>query len=280
MRPTPEEIKAGQLSDAHLRLAMRTLRDAGMVEIEGVYERAWVDDLRAAYNEELERYIAARGGMEGINAKSFGQNHIGMHLPLVMPFSDPQIVANPIAVQVMTAALGDNLRCSFYHSNTAYPGSKYQPIHRDWAPVFGTELSVPTPVMHVVLNIPLVDFTEENGSTQVWPGTHLIVDTDPSDGKADQLEERVKYMAAARPNISAGSVVIRDLRMWHRGMPNDSNQIRTMLALVYQRGFTAVNKRLDIPRDTWESWPDQARQIFRDNNIVETAQDTAARVVS
>jgi ectoine hydroxylase-related dioxygenase (phytanoyl-CoA dioxygenase family) len=269
MRLSGEEYTAGKMSEASLKLALRTLRDTGYVVVEDVLDRTFVDEFRAAYDEELERHIAAQGGMEGINRKSFGKNHIGLHLPLITPFSDPRIVANPIGVQIMEAALGDDLRCSFYHSNTAYPGSDHQPIHRDMAVLFGTTFQVPLPITHVVFNVPLTSFTLENGSTEVWPGTHLLVDTDPEDGSPAQLEERAKLLPSARTNMPVGSIVVRDLRMWHRGMPNPSDEIRTMLALVYQRGWTATAKALDIPRDTWKTWPERAREIFRGNKIVE-----------
>jgi ectoine hydroxylase-related dioxygenase (phytanoyl-CoA dioxygenase family) len=275
VRPTEAEITEGQLTDENLRLALRMLRDAGYVVIEGVLDQAFLSELRAAYDEALEQHIAARGGLEGINKKSFGRNHIGLHLPLIMPFADPRIVANPIGVQVMAAALGDDLTCSFYHSNTAYPGSGTQNVHRDYPPIFRTELQVPTPVTHVVFNVPLCDFTEENGSTEVWPGTHLIVDTDPEDGKMEQLEERVEYLPSQRTNMPAGSIVVRDLRMWHRGKPNNSNEVRTMLALIYQRGWTASHKLVKIPRETWDAWPERARRIFRDNPIVDEVESAA-----
>jgi len=264
-----DDVTNGRLADELLREALRQLRDTGLVVLEGVYARDWVARLRVAYEEELQRHIAARGGLDAINAKSFGKNHLGLHLPLVPPFSDPAIVANPIAVQVMSAALGDDLRCSFYHSNTAYPGSAYQPIHRDVPPLFGAELSVPTPVVHVVLNVPLCDFTLENGSTEVWPGSHLIVDTAQGEGRGDVLAQRVEGWPAMRTNIPAGSIVIRDLRMWHRGMPNNSHEARTMLAIVYQRGWSDVPKLLEIPRATWDAWPEPARHIFRHNTVVD-----------
>lgn len=268
MKVSAEEIATGKLSDTNLALALRTLRDVGYVEIEEVYSREWVKDLRARYDELLEEHIASRGGMEGINAKSFGRNHIGLHLPLIDPFSDPQIVANPIAVQIMEKSIGEDFQCSFYHSNTSYPGSGYQPIHRDWPVLFGTELDVPIPMTALVLNIPLCDFTEENGSTAVWPTTHLIVDTDPADAR--DLENRSKLLPMQRTNVAAGSLVLRDLRMWHRGMPNNADHARAMLAIVYQRRWLSVDKFLDIPKSTWDAWPERAQRIFRSNKIVES----------
>lgn len=266
MQVSSEEIANGRLSDANLVLALRTLRDVGYVEIENVYARSWVADLRAAYDDLLQQHIEARGGIEGINAKSFGKSHIGMHLPLIEPFADPQIVANPIAVQVMEHAIGEDFQCSFYHSNTSYPGSGYQTVHRDWGPVFGTELTVPSPITALVFNVPLCDFTEENGSTEVWPGTHLIVDTDPADSK--DLDNRAKLLPSQRTNVPAGSIILRDMRMWHRGMPNNADHARAMLAIVYQRRWLAVDKLLDIPQATWDTWPERAQRIFRRNTIV------------
>lgn len=273
MQLTAEEKTNGALTPEHLTLALRTLRDVGYVVIEDVYDLDYIAAFRAAYDEELERYLAARGGIEALNKKTFGRNHIGLHLPFVAPFSDPEIVANPIAVQVMGAALGDDLRCGFYHSNTAYPGSNHQQIHRDTGPMFRTELQVPTPITHIVLNIPLTTFTEENGSTEVWPGTHLIVDTAAEDGSAEALEDRAQYLASQRTNVPVGSLVIRDLRMWHRGMPNESDEVRTMLAIVYQRSWLAHGRPLEIPRETWKGWPDVARRIFGHNRIVDTVEE-------
>ena len=39
----------------------------------------------------------------------------------------------------------------------------------------------------MIIHIPLVDFTEENGSTEVWPGTHLITDYAESLNLADAI---------------------------------------------------------------------------------------------
>jgi ectoine hydroxylase-related dioxygenase (phytanoyl-CoA dioxygenase family) len=266
-----EEKSNGLLTDANLSEALRTLRDVGYVVIEDVYDTAFVDELRTAYDDLLERFLEVRGGIEGINKSKkngFGLNHIAMFLPFLSPFADAQVVANPIAVQIMSAVLGDTLQCSFYNSNTAYPGSGYQQIHRDTGLIFGTELQVPTPPTNLVFNIPLTNFTEENGSTEVWPGTHLIVDKVPADSRA--LEERAKHFASQRTNISTGSIVIRDMRMWHRGVPNNSNEVRTMLAIVYDRGWLRAPRPVEIPRDTWNSWPEVAREIFRYNKIVES----------
>lgn len=278
LRVSGNEIMDGVLTAANLALALRTLRDVGLVVLDGVYDPAFVRELRAAYDAQLERHIAAKHGMDGINRNAFGQNHIGMFLPLVEPFSNPQVIAHPVVVQLLDHILGADFRCGFYHSNTAYPGSGHQPVHRDLQPLFGTELGVPHPTVAVVLNIPLCDFTEENGSTEVWPGSHLIVDA--ASGDATELDARVATMGSIRTNIPAGSLVVRDLRAWHRGMPNRADHARTMLAIIYRRSWLSSPTVSEIPRSTWESWPERARQIFRDNPIIAEAADLAGTTIA
>jgi hypothetical protein len=54
-------------------------------------------------------------------------------------------------------------------------------------------------------------------------------------------------------------------------MPNNADYPRTMFANVYQRGWLA-EPPMPIPRSTWESWPEEAKHIFRKNKIQEDAE--------
>jgi len=268
---THEERTAGALGEGRFTEALRTFRDAGLVVLEGVYDPAWVADLRRAFDRALKERMAAVGGLKGVQQTAHEKNHLSFYPPLVPPFSDPQIVLNPIATQVMEGLLGGDLRCTYYHSNTSYPGSGTQGVHRDSGLLFGPEVSVPLPVTHLVLNVPLCDFTEANGSTEVWPGTHLIVDHALDD--RGKLAERAAALASIRTNVPLGSLILRDLRTWHRGMPNRTRSARTMLALVYRRGWTGDGTRLDIPQETWDGWPERARRIFRGNAVIKDIEE-------
>ncbi|POS72404.1 phytanoyl-CoA dioxygenase family protein [Diaporthe helianthi] len=95
--------------------------------------------------------------------------------------------------------------------------------------------STPTPTLTtratpsgLVINIPLVTMTPENGSTEVWLGTH----THTADVSAQEGGHRERGPAGGRggevrgqpvpsqPVVRKGSIVLRDLRLWHAGMPN------------------------------------------------------------
>ena len=191
------------INDDAAHTEARTFREAGYVVLEDVFAPDWVASLRAAYDALVARYLSDRGGLEALEGKTFGKNHVGIHPALFPPWSDPQIVAHPRIDALITEMLGADYRCGYYHTNAAYPGSGVQPVHRDTAPLFpGTEMSVPHPAVSVVLNIPLCDFTIENGSTEVWSGSHLIVDRLPEDGKA--LEARAAALPSARTNVPVG----------------------------------------------------------------------------
>jgi ectoine hydroxylase-related dioxygenase (phytanoyl-CoA dioxygenase family) len=269
MKISPKELSAGALAAESLRLALRTFRDAGYVVLEDAYDLKFLRKVREAYEAELEAYLRKQGGLEKMEGRTFGKNHIGYFPRIVPPMSDPLLVAHPIAVQLMDALLGEHFQCGFYNTNTAMPGSGIQPIHRDSPSMFGTEMAVPHPVTSLVLNIPLCDFSVENGSTEIWPGSHLIVDTDPGD--KDRLIERAETLASTRANLKLGSFALRDLRLWHRGMPNRAASPRTMIALVYERGYFRTGT-LRIPRATWEGWDERTRRIFRHNEVIEEAE--------
>lgn len=120
------------------------------------------------------------------------------------------------------------------------PGTKdipaqRQPVHAD------ADFEHPSHPFALVVNVGLVDMIPENGSTEVWLGTHTytgIADQEGAHGerasgriKESLLEQRRALAPPVQPVIPKGSVVIRDLRLWHAGMPNKTNDVRVMLAM-------------------------------------------------
>ena len=253
------------LAPEKLTEAVRTFRDTGVVVVEDVFAPNLLKAVQADYDLQLADYLEKKGGLAALEGKTFGKNHIGFFPDMRTVIGDAALAANGFAVQIMTELLGSRLACSFYHTNTACPGSGVQPIHRDSQHLFGTEMSVPHPVCSLVLNIPLCDFNESNGSTEYWPGSHLIVDRNEEDTR--NLLARASALPSARLNIKAGSFALRDMRVWHRGMPNNADYSRTMLAIVYHREFVA-EKPIQIPESQWENWTESAKHIFRKNKVV------------
>ena len=268
IRLTAAEATARWLSPDRLTLALARFHDAGILVLENVYPEHFIGEVRAGHDAALDGFLHSKGGLDALAGKTFGERHIGYFPPLTGPVGNPDLLAHPIACQIMDAVLGDDFRCSFVHTNTAFPGSGYQPIHRDTGPLFDKRNPVSHPTAILVVNIPLCPFTEENGSTEVWPGTHWIPDR-PGDNPGD-IGPRSDPFPSMRTNLPVGALVLRDLRVWHRGMPNRSDRHRTMMAIVHQRGWMD-EKRITIPESTWAGWPDRVRRIFRHNTVVPDA---------
>jgi ectoine hydroxylase-related dioxygenase (phytanoyl-CoA dioxygenase family) len=113
----------------------------------------------------------------------------------------------------------------------------------------------------LVANVLLCDFTEQNGSTEVWPGTHLLCDAYQGRALPIDLDGRARYLGSRRLNAPAGSIVLRDLRLWHRGTPNRSARPRAMLALVYRRGWLGVGG-VELPPAVLAAFDEDTRRIF------------------
>ncbi len=109
------------------------------------------------------------------------------------------------------------------------PGGRAQRVHRD-RHVLAAHGARADAGPRFSLDILLTDFTEENGATEVWPGSHRIVDRDALE--ASRTAERAALRPSTRIVAPAGSIVARDLRAWHRAMPNLTATPRLMLSVM------------------------------------------------
>jgi hypothetical protein len=129
----------------------------------------------------FERYMAQVGDNRGRNRQG------GVPLPIEGVFADPDLIGNPLVMDLVERLLGPDLVCSYFSSDTPMPGSEYQPVHRDGKDLFpGVPVTVP-PFMYE-LNIPLVDFREDNGPLEIWPRTHLVTDFPLLEQRRDELQ--------------------------------------------------------------------------------------------
>lgn len=138
-----------------------------------------------------------------------------------------------------------------------------QPVHKDCAFVH------PMFPYYFIANIPLCDFSEANGATEFWLGSHahtswrdndVLTDMADRPGSFARINEPVPNVSAAarqarrlvrpplQPPLRRGDVVIRDLRTWHAGMPNGSDRHRIMVGLGYQSpAHPNYTMRLHLP---------------------------------
>jgi len=221
------ERAAERLSDEHAQRAIAAVREAGVVVLKDAVDEAALDALHERLLTDTHALVAARD--RGDSIPGWKRGHLQQKPPHHPPYIFRDVVANPFAIQVTHGVLGDGLFNSFYSGNTNLPGSEAQPLHRDAQPLWpGGDGDHPATTL--VVNISPIDVHPDNGSTEIWPGSHRV--------GGELTEALISARRAVAPPVRVqapkGSVVVRDIRLWHRGVPNVSDQIRHMIALVHQ----------------------------------------------
>jgi ectoine hydroxylase-related dioxygenase (phytanoyl-CoA dioxygenase family) len=128
--------------------------------------------------------------------------------------------------------------CHVIHNNSfrVQPGKGITTWHQDDAAHYlVTHGEPPTnvrlPVLLFTANYYLTDVTEAaNGPTQVIPGSHLFGASPPPVIEGTKWED--KLVSCTGP---AGSVVMFNNQVWHRGGPNLSDRVRYMTQVSYAR---------------------------------------------
>jgi len=261
MNPTPQELKRGKLTKKKLEQAVAKIDQEGYVVLERAVPTALLKEIRDAMDSVHRQHFKAHpSATKNANSLGKGRGIFNVRPPKEMPFMDPLVVANPFVVQILEQVLGADIFCASYNTNNSWPGSGVQHVHRDQDPLF-ENLPHPLPPSAVTASIPLVPFTEQTGATEIWPGTHLY--PGPYPGGISSFDAVAGDRTSCRMLASWGSIVLRDGRMWHRGMPNKTKKVRTMLSLVYRRPFNARDQSMGIRQEVWNHIPERARQIFR-----------------
>lgn len=128
--------------------------------------------------------------------------------------------------------------CHVIHNNSfiTRPGGGITTWHQDDASHYlVTHGEPPTnvrlPVLFFTANYYLTDVTaREHGGTEVIPGSHLF------GGAPPRIIEGTPYESLVVPCLGkAGSVVLFNNQVWHRGGPNQSNRVRYITQVTYGR---------------------------------------------
>jgi ectoine hydroxylase-related dioxygenase (phytanoyl-CoA dioxygenase family) len=131
------------------------------------------------------------------------------------------LVANLQINEVINNALNDKAVIHSYNAIILDGAEKSEMVghgfHRDmpWFPNCRTS---------VIIMIPLVDYSPENGSTRFVPGTHAFKDM-------PTLDYLQKYEVSAEGK--AGEAYVVDSTTWHRAGDNKSGKPRPMIVLKY-----------------------------------------------
>ncbi|KAK3672159.1 hypothetical protein LTR78_007912 [Recurvomyces mirabilis] len=256
IKPSITELSAGRLGERNLEKAIRSLHEDDLIVVSDVIPHAHLDQLNAKMVSDA-RTLQARGKDMPFN---YNVGNIQQDPPPVKEYFESSIFLNPIASQITTSMLGPKPKWTFCSGNSAMPPASVsppqrQPVHAD------ADFAHPTHPFALVVNVPLIQFTPGNGSTEVWLGTHtgelsgLQIQEgahgERASGRIQKplLEQRRRARGPSQPVIEKGSIVIRDLRLWHAGMPNTTQDVRVMLAMIHFAPWYRNPMRLELAED-------------------------------
>ena len=92
------------------------------------------------------------------------------------------------------------------------------------------EQGQPEPLSRLSFFIPMRDVTPQNGSTEIWVGSHndtcwvpgqKLREKNPNPGQPDaETQEAARgRLPPTQVSLPKGAVLLRDARGWHRGQP-------------------------------------------------------------
>jgi Phytanoyl-CoA dioxygenase (PhyH) len=244
---TPAERSSGQMDPEHVEAAVQAILADGFVALNDVVDTSHLDILLNRMLEDLKALLEREDAPFNWNAGNIQQDP-----PPFPPYLFRDILMNEMVITVTQAVLGRGIKNTLYTGNTALPSRERQPVHADTGHLW-PRLDVAHPPVHLVINVPVVDMSAENGSTELWPGTHR--DTTITAGKdikvpADVLEKQRARVPPVQPIVKRGGVLIRDMRLWHAGMPNRTEQPRPLIAMLHVPGWLATGTPLTFPTGT------------------------------
>jgi ectoine hydroxylase-related dioxygenase (phytanoyl-CoA dioxygenase family) len=134
------------------------------------------------------------------------------------------VYTNPRALAAVYYVLKDEFRVGQIGGRDPLPGFGQQGLHADW-----TARSRGEPFRIVTAIWLLDDFTAENGSTRVVPGTHRLLGSPPKSFADPASRHPDQKIIVAR----AGSVIVFNGHLWHSGTTNKSSGSRRVVQCVF-----------------------------------------------
>lgn len=233
----------------------KQLDENGYVVLQGILSRGQIEAMNALLDEVIARAWREAGGELPGNRDPkvpiWERETVVMDLLNRGPTFDIGIT-HPRVLAAIAHILGDDLRLSYLHMRTPWPGLGHQELHMDtykieWEPVHYFANSIWM----------LEDFTEKNGATRFVPGTH-------KSGK--QPEEGLDDIFAPHPDEvkiygPAGDVIVFDGHVWHGGTLNetDSNRRALFSAWVHRNQYQIDDQRKYLLPETYDRLSDASR---------------------
>jgi tetratricopeptide (TPR) repeat protein len=229
------EIEEQRLHPSTLIRAIAVVHVCGAVVLERIYPDELIRDVAAAQRHAFSAHLKLIKRNPRATNSTLASQRSPLRHELRAPMEDPYVradlVLQPLLRPVLLGMLGDRVELDTFSSVTSLPTAPDQHWHRDLPRLFekgrhgyGNHL----PPHGLVAFVTLVNVTDAMGPTEVLPGSHV---SSPDDGALFAAARTLRFPAPA------GSAVLFDIRILHRGTGNRSGHQRPQMYLAYVRDF-------------------------------------------
>src|SRR5882757_6905166 len=233
----------------------------GFLIFEHVLPPDRVTEIRTALAPFLERDLTGRNDFEG-----FKTNRVYALMAKSPVFAE--LAIHPLALAFAEAELGPSCLLSALLAINLHPGETVQPWHFDDN---SAKVPRPRPALGISAFWAIDDTTEQNGATEIIPGSHLW-DGEIVEGAAqpsDFVSKGAERDAGDRPDaikllMPSGSLAITKGTLWHRGGANRSDHPRLIVTPQYCAGWIRQleNMALAVPAAVAAKLPERARELI------------------
>jgi ectoine hydroxylase-related dioxygenase (phytanoyl-CoA dioxygenase family) len=217
----------------------------GFSIVEDVFDEAFANSLLA----DLDRLAVKLNEGPGKNPFE-GFSTVRIYNLLVHGKLYEEIPVHDRILPIVEGVLDRGCLVSSLSSIAIGPGEAAQPIHAD-------DMQIPLDKPHapLVCNTmwALTDFTDANGATRLFPGTHT----------SQNPEFGTPYEGAIAASMKRGSVLVFNGSTWHGGGANTTNARRVGVAMNYCAGFIRQqeNQQLGIPLEIARGFSPRLRKL-------------------
>jgi hypothetical protein len=258
-----DESAQGQIHPDKASAAYAALQVHGCVLLRGAFAPPAIEAMHAEYAAQFGAMDCA--AMEDEARKPppnrffrVGDARYEIGVRMTGGFGRPDVLANPLLLNLLVPLLGKNLHLSSLTAVVSYPGAAAQHAHRDHPDLYFEPGVSPTqPIYAVNVAVPLIDIDLATGPTGVWLGSHRL-----PDGAKPQEKDLVAG------EFKRGDCLLLDYRTLHSGLPNRGGRARPIVYMVYARPwfFDHGNHRrrvpLDLPLESYNELPPPIRPLL------------------
>ena len=225
---TPTYLANQVVDEEQIQRWVEEFHRQGFLFLQNVLPPEWCAELRRDLDRALDEN--ADGPDKGVSRIVLSHRMFESSLANLRLFDLEPIVS------FAEALVAEN--CHVIHNNSFYtpPGGGITGWHQDDPPHYlVTHGEPPTnirlPVLVFTANYYLTDVTEKKyGGTETIPGSHLFGAPAPGTLEGTEWEDRIHYNLG-----KAGSVIMFNNQVWHRGGPNQSTRTRYITQITYAR---------------------------------------------